>query len=286
MVGKKGMLRHAQILTLTNLVEPKAQMMASEYKKRGGGYTTDKKDDKANHLDEWTKEEWQTKDGDGKARDEDGIEHRYLPKKAWEEMDEEEKKATDEKKKQGSRAGKQHVANTPAAAQARKDGSQHKGAKGYTKIEKKSVTDCTTHWDDPEYMENNAREFQKFQENNRKSKGASQEQEQEQEDGGGKKRGRGANAASPNKKAKSGRGKQGEPTGAAGDKTRVPQRGQQVQWHALPGYVNGQVVEVLYEEREVEGKKVKASKEDPRVVLKSDASGKICVHKPEAVYFE
>ncbi|USP77355.1 hypothetical protein yc1106_04629 [Curvularia clavata] len=261
----------------------KAQMMASEYKKRGGGYTTDKKDDKAEHLDKWTKEEWQTKDGNGKAKDEDGTEHRYLPKKAWEEMDEEEKEATDEKKQQGSKAGQQHVANTAKAAQARKDASKHdeKGSQGYTKIERKSVTDCTTHWDDPEYMEDNAREFKKFQEDQRRSKGTSQE------DHGGKKRGRGANAACPNKKAKSGGGgKQGEPTGAAGDKTRVPQKGQQVQWHALPGYVDGQVVEVVYEEKEVEGHKVKGSKEDPRLVLRSDASGKICVHKPEAVYFD
>lgn len=42
----------------------------------------------------------------------------------------------------------------------------------------------------------------------------------------------------------------------------------------------------MYEEKEVDGKKIKASKEDPRVVLKSDASGKICVHKPAVVYWE
>lgn len=45
-------------------------MMAKEYKERGGGYKTDKKDDKAKHLDQWTKEEWQTKDGDENARTE------------------------------------------------------------------------------------------------------------------------------------------------------------------------------------------------------------------------
>jgi len=66
----------------------------------------------------------------------------------------------------------------------------------------------------------------------------------------------------------------------------VPQKGQKVQWHSLPGYIDGEVVEVVYNETKVEGKKIKASKEDPRVVLKSASSGKVCVHRPEAVYFD
>lgn len=41
-------------------------MMASEYKKRGGRYTTDKKDqdESQKHLSEWIEEEWQTKEGE------------------------------------------------------------------------------------------------------------------------------------------------------------------------------------------------------------------------------
>ena len=39
-------------------------MMAKQYKEEGGGYKDDKKDEKAQHLDQWTKEEWQTKDGE------------------------------------------------------------------------------------------------------------------------------------------------------------------------------------------------------------------------------
>ena len=52
----------------------KAQMMASEYKKRGGGYTTGKKDkdESQKHLDKWTEEDWQTKEGSGEAKHEDG----------------------------------------------------------------------------------------------------------------------------------------------------------------------------------------------------------------------
>ena len=38
--------------------------------------------------------------------------------------------------------------------------------------------------------------------------------------------------------------------------------------------------------KEVDGKQVQASKEDPRIVLNSNVqSGKICVHKAGAVYF-
>jgi hypothetical protein len=255
-------------------------MMASEYKKRGGGYTTDKKDETAKHLDEWTEEDWQTKEGSGHAKDEDGTEHRYLPKKAWEQMTEKEKEETDAKKQEGSKDGKQHVANTSMAAQAKKNASLT-NASVDTKIEKPSITDCTTHWDDPEHMERNQREYKKFMEDNRQAK------ETLQDGHGGKKRGRGANAgASPTKKQKSGGGKRDKPTGAAGDITRVPKKGQKVQWHSLPGYIDGEVVEIVYEEKVVDGKKVKASKEDPRVVLKSDSSGKICVHKPEAVYWD
>ena len=46
------------------------------------------------------------------------------------------------------------------------------------------------------------------------------------------------------------------------------------------------MVEVVYEQKTIEGKSVKASKEDPHVVLKSSSSGKIAVHKPEALYFD
>lgn len=57
-------------------------------------------------------------------------------------------------------------------------------------------------------------------------------------------------------------------------------------WHSLPGYIEGEVVEVVYEEKEVDGKKVKGAEDDPRVVLKSSGSGKIAVHKPEAIFFD
>ena len=258
--------------------------MASEYKKRGGGYTTDKKDESAKHLDQWTEEEWQTKDGSGHAKNDDGSEQRYLPKKAWEQMSKKEKNETDAKKQTESREGKQYVLNTSKANQAKKNASKDGEADGSKedpassqKSDCRSAKNCTTHWEDPEHLARNLADYKKFQEKNRQS--AKDEGEKV------KKRGNAANGNSPNKKQKSG-GKHDEPTGAAGSITRVPKQGQKVQWHSLPGYVDGEVVEVVYEEKEVDGKKVKASKEDPRVVLKSASSGKTCVHKPEDLYFE
>lgn len=99
----------------------------------GGEYNTDpkEKDESQQNLSNWTEEEWyilrpgttsmhpayfhcrQTKEGSGHAKKEDGTEKRYLPKKAWAQMTEEEKEATDEKKQKESKKGKQFVANTP-----------------------------------------------------------------------------------------------------------------------------------------------------------------------------
>lgn len=48
----------------------------------------------------------------------------------------------------------------------------------------------------------------------------------------------------------------------------------------------GTVEDILTEEGELNGKKVKASKDDPRIVLKSSSGGKLAQHKPEQVYFD
>ncbi|KAJ5359825.1 hypothetical protein N7517_009016 [Penicillium concentricum] len=99
-----------------------AQMMASEYKKRGGGYNTTKTEgqtESQKHLENWTKEEWQTKEGSGTARQDDDSRKRYLPKKAWEQLSEKEKEETDEKKIEESQGGKQFVGNTAEAKEAR-----------------------------------------------------------------------------------------------------------------------------------------------------------------------
>jgi hypothetical protein len=103
--------------------------MTAEYKKRGGGYNTKGQDESQKHLDRWTKEEWQTKEGSGTARkgDGDGSRKRYLPKKAWEQMNDEEKEETEEKKVKGSKKGRQFVGNTAPAKSARKKAEGDKG---------------------------------------------------------------------------------------------------------------------------------------------------------------
>jgi hypothetical protein len=189
--------------------------------------------------------------------------------------------------------------NTRKAEQARDNADEDGGTNGAggdktssQQGDLRNATGCHEHWENPEHLERNLQEYKKFQEHNRKSAAALDEAKVEvgangdQHEGGGIKRGRGANGSSPNKKQKSTAANHNEPKGTAGDKTRVPQKGQKVQWKTIAGYTEGDVVEVVYEEKKVDGKSVKASKEDPRVVLKSDASGKTSVHKPEAVYFD
>jgi hypothetical protein len=283
------------------LIAVQAQMMASEYKKRGGGYTTDKneQDDSQKHLDQWTEEEWQTKEGSGHAKKDDGTEKRYLPKKAWENMNDQEKEKTDEKKQAESKKGKQYVSNTSAAKNARKGASKddseqisdEKGDQGGGNgNDKKNATDCTQHWEDTAYRKQGQKEYREFKDQEQGSETRSEKDVHSDASSNGKdqqsdtkKRGRGANQKEANKKHKT---SNTEAKGTAGDKTRVPEKGQKVQWKALPGMVDGEVVEVVYEKKTVQGKTANGSKEDPRVVLKSSSSGKIAVHKPEAVYFD
>ena len=99
----------------------KSQMLTQEYEKQGGDYKhKDEPTEQQRSLEQWTDEDWQTADGSANARGEDETD-RYLPKKAWEEMSDEEQERTREAKKQGSREGKGDVGNTEGAKQARKD---------------------------------------------------------------------------------------------------------------------------------------------------------------------
>ncbi|KAE8391996.1 hypothetical protein BDV23DRAFT_182112 [Aspergillus alliaceus] len=89
----------------------KAQLMASKYKKRGGDYATSKEegqDESQKSLDQWGKEEWQTKEGSGTAKQDDGTRKRYLPKAAWEKM------------------SKQFVSNTGKAKKGRKEAAEER----------------------------------------------------------------------------------------------------------------------------------------------------------------
>ena len=100
----------------------KSQLLTQEYEKRGGGYKGEQ-DESQKNLKKWTEEEWQTQDSDAQARGDDET-ARYLPKKAWENMNEKEKQETEQKKREGSRRGQQYVDNTQEAKQARDQAQQ------------------------------------------------------------------------------------------------------------------------------------------------------------------
>lgn len=272
-----------------------AQLMAKEYKARGGDYTTpkDNQDESQKHLSKWTEEEWQTKEGSGDAKKADGTRKRYLPKKAWEEMSEGEKEETEEKKVEGGKAGKQHVANTERAKRSRRRANDEEDEKGEEKKKTKprkgrSAGGKSEEHDDGENQEEEEEADHDGEEDEAEEKNAKS----------GQKRGRGrpAQPASNKKqKANSGKGKQSgkatpkktsEPPAKPGSKERLPKKGQKVHWHSLPGYIEGVVVEVAYEDKEVEGKRIRGKEDDPRIVLKSSGSGKIASHKPEVVFFD
>lgn len=95
----------------------KAQMLAQRYEAAGGGYTGPKSGAQKS-LSKWTSEEWRTSDRKPAIRK--GGTTRYLPDKAWSKLSASEKAATNAKKVQGSKAGKQFVPNTKPAASARR----------------------------------------------------------------------------------------------------------------------------------------------------------------------
>ncbi len=90
----------------------KAQLLAAEYRKAGGGYRG-KKTSKQRSLSKWTREKWTTIDGKPAKRK--GGMYRYLPAKAWSRLTPAERRATNKKKIAGDKIGKQFVSNTKKA---------------------------------------------------------------------------------------------------------------------------------------------------------------------------
>ncbi len=88
----------------------KAQLLAAEYKKAGGGYSGEKTKAQKS-LSKWTGEKWRTSDGsksEGRKR--------YLPDKAWKALTPAEKRATNAAKARGNAKGKQFVAQPKKVA--------------------------------------------------------------------------------------------------------------------------------------------------------------------------
>jgi hypothetical protein len=185
--------------------------------------------------------------------------------------------------------------------EGRKEETQHAAKQSRKDSKSNEPKDCASHWEDAVQLKKGPEEYEKFKaqeaekENEDTVMEDDDEDEDEDEDAASastssqedqpKKRGRGANASTSASNKKQKQNSKDEPNGTAGDKTRVPQQGQKVQWKALSNIADGEVVEVVYEEKTVGGKTAKGSKEDPRVVVKTE-NGKTVVHKPGALYFD
>jgi len=302
----------------------KAQMMASEYKKRGGGYNTDKseQDESQKHLSKWGEEEWQTKEGSGHAKQADGTEKRYLPKKAWENRTEEEKEETDEKKQEESKEGKQYVRNTGKAQESRKKANEEEDEKYERKKQaekevKANAKQSEAGDDEDGAYDDGGEEYQDNGEADSDDDGEGETAGDEEDTGEGEndndddddedandiptsqKRKTGPETSNRTSKKQKSNGNNNASKGRVGSKhmdatepaprgsaDRLPKKGQKITWKSMPGYVDGEVLEVLTSGEKVDGKDVKASKTDPRLVLKSASSGKTCVHKPEACFYD
>ena len=86
----------------------KAQLLALEYKKAGGGYKSGKTKAQKS-LTKWTGEEWGTKSGKPSTQGPKATGERYLPKKAREALSSAEYAATTKAKREGMRKGEQFV---------------------------------------------------------------------------------------------------------------------------------------------------------------------------------
>lgn len=93
----------------------KAQMLAVEYRKAGGGYRGGLRKTQRS-LKKWTRQRWRTSDGKNAIRK--GGTRRYLPASAWSRLTPAQRTATNRKKIIGSRQGNQFVANTRSAENA------------------------------------------------------------------------------------------------------------------------------------------------------------------------
>lgn len=84
----------------------KAQLVAQEYEKAGGGYTGGKTKAQKS-LSKWTGEEWGTRSGKPSTQGPKATGERYLPKAAREALSPQEYAATTRAKREATKAGKQ-----------------------------------------------------------------------------------------------------------------------------------------------------------------------------------
>lgn len=88
------------------------QLAGKIYKEKGGAYTGEKTAAQKS-MSKWTKEDWGTKSGKPSGK----TGERYLPKKARESLTTSEYAATTKAKREGTKAGKQFVAQPKKIAE-------------------------------------------------------------------------------------------------------------------------------------------------------------------------
>jgi len=93
----------------------KAQLLAQEYKKSGGGYKGSKTSAQKS-LSKWTGEKWRTKSGKPSTQGPSATGERYLPSKAIKALSSSEYAATSRAKRAGTKAGRQFVAQPKTVA--------------------------------------------------------------------------------------------------------------------------------------------------------------------------
>ncbi len=65
--------------------------------------------------------------------------------------------------------------------------------------------------------------------------------------------------------------------------TKSLKAGDNVAWNTTQGETHGKVVKTLTKPAKIKTHKVAASKDNPEVLVKSDKSGDLAAHKPEAL---
>ena len=85
------------------------QLAGKIYKDKGGDYAGEKTKAQKS-LSKWSKEDWGTKSGKNSTVGKDATGERYLPKKAIKALSSAEYAATTKAKREGTKAGKQFVA--------------------------------------------------------------------------------------------------------------------------------------------------------------------------------
>lgn len=223
-------------------------------------------------------------------------------------MTDEEKKATEEEKQKGSKEGKQHVGNTERAKEERQKANEEeaeryegknkgmgKGGKQGGKKEEKKDEGAEEEKDGED--DGKAKRGTKRKAGNTKKEDDAPEKSRrttrsstkaDDEKNGDKKDEEKSKSHAVDGKSTYGSKKQSpNAPHPQGGKDRLPKKGQKVTWKAMPGWVEGEVIEVVKSKKTVEGKEVKGSENDPRIVLRSHGpSGKVAVHKADAVFFE